>query len=381
MTGNASTVCIVGGGIAGLAIGYELARRGQAVTVLEAAAVGERAAAGVAAGMLAPYAEASVAHPDLTRLAVASHDEYPAFIETLESIAGIPAGFDRAGTLFVSAHRDHIPALQQLDAFHRDRGLRAQRLTGPEAREREPALSPAVSAGLFLADDWQVDPRRLLRALAAAIHNLGGSVRERAPVRAVERSPSGYSVTVDGQEPISAGRVVLAAGAWTNEVASGTEELPLRPVRGEILRLRGERLLQHVVRTPDVYLVPREDGELVVGGTSEERGFDERLRAGSVYDLLHEAYRVVPAIYDLELAETSVGFRPALRDHLPALGYLDGDGLLVATGHYRNGVELAPVTARLAADLLCEGRSDALLEPLDPRRFAPAQTAGATSRH
>ena len=151
--------------------------------------------------------------------------------------------------------------------------------------------------------------------------------------------------------------------------------LPLRPVKGQILRLRGERQLRHVIRTPDIYLVPRADGELVVGATMEELGFDARSTAGAVHHLLREAWRAVPGVAELELAECGVGFRPALRDHLPAIGNVDGAGLFVATGHFRDGVVLAPITARLLADLICDDRPDALLEPFAPARFAAIEAA------
>lgn len=377
-----SDVCIAGGGIIGLAIGYELARRGQQITVLEAQGVGEQAAAGVAAGMLAPYGEVSVAHPELTKLATASHDLYPGFIEELEALTGMSTRFDQTGTLFVAAHRDHAAPLIQLEAFLRERGMAAERLSGPEARDLEPALAPAVSAGLLLADDWQVDPRRLMRALSAAITKLGGTIRERARVRGVERGDGMYHVRYgEPVEVLTANRVVIAAGAWSEDIERGPEQLPLRPVRGEILRLRGERLIQRVVRSPGVYLVPRVDGELVVGATSEERGFDGRLLAGSVLELLRESYRLAPGIYDMELAESQVGFRPALRDHLPAMGRLDEDGLFIATGHFRNGVELAPISAQIMGSLLCGETADEPWHMFSPQRFVTrTATATATGR-
>ncbi|MEX2445900.1 MAG: FAD-dependent oxidoreductase, partial [Dehalococcoidia bacterium] len=186
-----------------------------------------------------------------------------------------------------------------------------------------------------------------------------------------------------------AAQVVVAAGAWSRQIASavagvaGAADLPpmpLRPVKGQILRLRGEPLIRHVVRTPDVYLVPRSDGELVVGGSMEEQGFDGRPTAGVVHDLLREAWRVVPGVGELELVECGVGFRPALRDHLPAIGSLDGRGLYAAVGHFRNGVELAPITARLLADLMCGAQPDPLLAPYDPTRFAAAPSTTGAAR-
>jgi len=366
-----SDVCIVGGGVIGLALAFELAERGREVTVLEAGGLGERSAAGVAAGMIAPYAEADVAPGPLTRLALESHRRYPEFIARLEARAGSNTGFDRTGTLVVAAHRDHRALLLQLEAFQEERGLAARRVTAEEARQLEPMLGPAVGGGLLLESDWQIDPRRLLRALVRALTGLGGTFVDHAEVTRFRENACGYEVVYrrDGEEArLVAGQLVLAAGAWTGILARDAVRLPMRPVRGEILRLRGERLFRRVVRSPAVYLVPRSDGELVVGATAEERGFDANVRAGAVHLLLREAMRVAPAIEELELAECSVGFRPALRDHLPAIGAI-GERLFVATGHYRNGVELAPITAGLLAGLMCDGRRDPLLEPFAPGRF------------
>lgn len=377
-------VCVVGGGIVGLALARELASRGRAVTVLDAARVGERAAAGVAAGMLAPASEADLSDPRLTRLALASHEAYPAWAAALERDSGVAVGFDATGTLLVALHADHLALIERLYGFQRERGLAAERLTARQAREAEPYLAPGI-AGALRMNDAQVDPRRLLHALPVAFARAGGTLREGARVTAVTPEADGYAVACERDgvaETVRAAQVVIAAGAWSKQIASPVAglpllPLPLRPVKGQIVRLRGERLVRHVIRTPDVYLVPRDDGELVIGASMEEQGFDARPTAGAVLDLLREARRVLPGIAELELAECSVGFRPALRDHLPAIGSLDGRGLFVATGHFRNGVELAPVTARLLADLVCDGRADPLLAPFDPARFMPAETPGA----
>ncbi len=370
-------VVVIGGGIIGLAVAYALAQRGRAVTVVEAARIGERAAAGVAAGMLAPSSEADLSDPRLTTLALASHAAYPAWVADLEQASGVEVGYDATGTLLVALHRDHLALIEHLHAFQVERGLAAERLTGAQARDEEPYLAPGI-AGALRMPDAQVDPRRLLRALPLALERAGGRIVEDTRVTAVTRDGDVYEVTTehDGMaSTLRATQVVLAAGAWSRQIALvGLEAatLPMRPVKGQILRLRGERLLRHVIRTPDVYLVPRADGEIVVGASMEEQGFDARPTAGAVHDLLREARRAVPGIAELELAECGVGFRPALRDHLPAIGNIDGAGLFVASGHFRDGVVLAPITARLLADLVCDGRLDALLEPFAPGRFAPA---------
>ncbi|HET8645021.1 MAG TPA: FAD-dependent oxidoreductase, partial [Vicinamibacteria bacterium] len=196
----------------------------------------------------------------------------------------------------------------------------------------------------------------------------GVAVREGAQVRALAAG----SVELEGGERVAARHVVVCAGAWSPEALPGLPALPLRPVRGQIVRLRGEELIRHVVRTPEVYLVPRGDGELLVGATSEERGFDPAPTAGAVLELLREAFRALPGIAELAVAELTVGFRPALRDHLPAIGPTRVPGLFLATGHYRNGVLLAPVTARLLVDGLLQGRMPDALAPFAPQRFEGA---------
>ncbi len=378
-----SGTIVVGGGIVGLAIAHALAHRGQRVTVVEGKQIGERAAAGVAAGMLAPSSEADLTDPRLTHLALASHEAYPAWTATLERESGVETGYDATGTLLVALHRDHLALIEHLEAFQRERGLHAERLTGRQAREEEPYLAPGIAGALRMLDA-QVDPRHLLRALTVALERAGAVLLEGTQVTAVAPGvDGGYAVATEREgvaSTLHATQVVVAAGAWSRQIASPIAglpllPLPLRPVKGQILRLRGERLVRHVVRTPDVYIVPRADGELVVGASMEEQGFDERPTAGGVYDLLREARRVLPGIAELELTECGVGFRPALRDHLPAIGNVDGAGLFVASGHFRNGVELAPITAWLLADLMCDGRLDALLEPFSPGRFIAKDVA------
>ncbi|MGE3856121.1 MAG: glycine oxidase ThiO [Dehalococcoidia bacterium] len=378
-------VAVVGGGIVGLAVAHALAQRGRQVTVLEGARVGERAAAHVAAGMLAPSSEVDLSDPRLTDLALAAHAMYGAWTDALTRETGIETGYDATGTLLVALHADHLAILQHLYEFQVERGLPAERLSAQAARDAEPYLAPGI-AGALRMPDAQVDPRRLLRALPVALERLGVALVEGTRVTAIGPSDDGYAIETECEgvpATLHATQVVATAGAWTRQIASPIEGMPvvpvpMRPVKGQILRLRGERLIRHVVRTPDVYIVPRADGELVIGASMEDVGFDARVRAGAVHDLLREARRAVPGITELDLAECNVGFRPALRDHLPAIGSVDGAGLFVATGHFRNGVELAPITARLLADLICDGRLDALLEPFSPQRFASPARAEAS---
>lgn len=330
------TVAVVGGGVIGLSIAWRLASRGADVTVFDDGADG---AWNVAAGMLAPGGEAAYETPALVRLMAASAQRWPSFAASL----GVDVGYDEAGTLSLAVTADDVAVAS--------REWRSAALRPSQLRELEPALSPRVRAGVHLPGDRQVDPRRVVAAL-----------RERLGDRIVAKRVS----TLDDVE---ASTVVVAAGCGTAALTG----LPVRPVKGQVLRLRGEPgLLRHVLEaTVDgraVYVVPRADGEIVVGATQEERA-DWTVTAGGVHDLLRAAIELVPDLAECALAETLVGHRPGTPDNAPLLGYLR-DGVLVAAGHFRNGVLLAPVTADLIADLVLNGTTDPLLDDFAPGRFA-----------
>jgi glycine oxidase len=292
---------------------------------------------------------------------------WPEFAAELERDSGRSCRYRTEGTLLVALSRDHQEELEHAVALQRRLGVEAEWLSAAEARSREPHLTPRVTAGLFLASDRQVDPRALVASLEAAIARRGGRILI-GTVSA--RRPGLVEVRGDGADLlVESPALVLAAGSWSNQALPGFPALPLRPVKGQILRLRGDVLIRHVVRTPEVYLVPRSDGELVVGATVEEQGFDSSPRAGAVLELLREAWRVLPEVAELAFQAVDVGFRPALRDHLPAIGPAGEPGLYVATGHFRNGVMLAPVTARLLVEAIVSGRVPDALRPFSPSRF------------
>ena len=383
-------VAVIGGGVIGLACAYELLCRGQRVVVLERDRAGSGAGA-VAAGMLAPVSEVETEELAFVDLALESCGLYPEWIRAIESDAGLGCGYREEGSLLLALHRDHEVELDRLMATQQRMGLRSERLTREQALEKEPYVSPRVVSGLYVPGDRQVDPRRLTRALAAAIVARGGTLIEGET--ATPRFQGGRVIgAATSSVDVRAEAVLVAAGVWSAEIWPGSNDrpmapdsavgtaqlppLPLRPVKGQILRLRGPKLVRHVLRTPDVYLVPREDGELVIGATSEEQGFDTTITTWAVMDLLRDAWRILPGISELELAETSAGLRPALRDHLPAIGATAIEGLFVATGHYRHGVLLAPVTAKLLAGVVL-GVSR-VPGAFDPARFlAPSVATGA----
>ena len=383
-------VVVIGGGIIGLSCAYELVCRGKRVVVLERERAGSGAGA-VAAGMLAPVSEVETEEPAFVHLALESCGLYPQWIQRIEADAGIECGYREEGSLLLALHRDHEVELERLMRTQRSMGLQSELVSRDAALEKEPYVSPRIVGGLFVPGDRQVNPRRLTQALAAAIRARGGTILEGEAASPLYEAGHAAGALTERIE-VRAETTLIAAGAWSPDVwpttpapvyregetsneAPDAGPLPMRPVKGQILRLRGPVLVNHVLRTPDVYLVPRTDGELVVGATSEEQGFDTTITTWAVMDLLRDAWRVLPGIAELELAETSVGHRPALRDHLPAIGATSVPGLFVATGHYRHGVLLSPVTGKLLADTL-DG-SGRVPDAFDPMRLRVSTASGA----
>ena len=324
--------------------------------------------------MLAPVSEAQAEEPAMVELALESHRRYPEFVEAVEAASGLSCGFRQDGTLVVALGHDDEEELEHLREAQQSRGLRSIPLTADEVFEREPHLSGWVTGGLLAAEDYQVDPRMLVKALATAIRNGGGIIAEGARVETIAAEgarPRRVSGRCGGREfTVDCDAAVVAAGAWSGTtIDSPVSDFGIRPVKGQIARLRGPALIRHVLRTPEVYLVGRGSGELVVGATMEESGFDSTPTAGAVMDLLRKAWRVLPGIYDCAFAEFSVGLRPAARDHMPLMGATEVDGVFVATGHYRHGILLTPATALLMADLIANGRESSLLAPFGPRRL------------
>jgi glycine oxidase len=380
MSGSAESidVAIVGGGIVGLAAAWHASARGMAVTVFERDATGQ-GTSHVAAGMLAPVAEAEFgdAGRRLLELGLRSAEMWPGFAAELQEASGEEVGLRRTGTLVLARDDDEARELERQLVFRRSLGLHAERLRPIAAREREPALAPTVRLALEAPDDHSVDPRLVLKALRRACQRTGVEIREHASVRSLELDESGGRVTGvflrDG-ERIAAGQVVMAAGAWTAQITglAPTAHMPVRPVKGQILRLRdpaGPGLLERVVRFGGGYLVPRGDGHYVLGATVEERGFEMGATAGGVYELLRDAHELVPGVSELEIEEISVGLRPGTPDNAPAIGAGALAGLIWATGHHRNGILLAPLTAELVAAALAGEPPGQLAAACEPARF------------
>jgi glycine oxidase len=375
---SAVDVAVIGGGAIGLAIGWRASRRGLRVLVLERDRIGAGTSR-VAAGMLAPIAEARPAEEPLLELGLRSARSYPQFVRELTQDAASDVGYSRCGTLLVARDEDEARALERELELRRRYGLSVERLLPSRARRLEPALAPALRLALDVPDDHAVDPRRLTAALATAITNTGGEVREGVAVRGVQWSGGSASgVNLADGSSLGAGAVVIAAGAWANELTVPTP-VPSRPVKGQIMRLhdpRGPGLLRRVVRMGSSYIVPRGDGRYVIGATSEERGFDTTVTAGAAFELLRDAGELVPGVSELVLDEFSAGLRPGTPDNLPVIGADAVAGLHWAVGHGRGGILLAPVTAGLVCAALFAESTDPAAAAFAPGRFA-AVAAGS----
>jgi glycine oxidase len=349
---------IVGGGIVGLTCAWRAAQRGARVAVVERS----RPPAGatrVAAGMLAPVGELAFGEPELLKMTLAAAEQYPSFVAELEAASGVSVDYRRDGALHVALDRDEAAELRRVHELQRSLGLGAEWLAPRRCRALEPGLTPSFNGGVHAPEEASVDPRALAMALLAALAVEGG-------VELLTGSGVGEAlldgeriagVRTDSGEELRAAIVVLAAGAWSGQAEWLPESArpPVRPVKGQILELRsrdGVAPCQRIVASERVYLVPRSDGRLIVGATVEERGFDTTVTAGGVHELLREAYRLLPDVAEMELVETAAGLRPGTSDNLPLIGPSGVEGLIWATGHYRNGILLAPLTANLLVEEL-----------------------------
>ena len=366
------SVIIIGGGTIGLAIGWEVAQAGADVTLFDRGEAGH-GTSWLAAGMLAPDAEIGFEEIDLYRLSRESLRRWPDFARTLEEATGHAIDYRDDGTLVVADDRDSAEALRRLYRFQKEQGLAVEWLTGMETLEIEPFLAPRLAAAIFAPGDHQVDNRRLLGALRTAFLKAGGTLRERTSVEALEPDAAHPAVVLEGGERVAASVVMVTAGAWSGGLGglAPAARPPVRPVKGQMIELKMEPPfgLQHVVRGPGAYLAPKSDGRLLIGATTEEMGFDTRVTAGGLYHLLEGAWEIVPGIYDLPVQDTWAGLRPGSRDHAPLLGRSAAPGIFFATGHYRHGVLLTPVTAQEMARLALTGETSTWLEPFSPQRF------------
>ncbi|MFI2289709.1 glycine oxidase ThiO [Streptomyces niveus] len=384
MRSSHTDVLVVGGGIIGLVTAWRAAQRGLGVAVVDPEPGG--GAARVAAGMLAAVSELDHGEQTLLGLNIASARLYPDFVAELESVTGQDTGYRACGTLAVALDSDDRAQLRELHALQRRSGLESEWLTGRECRRLEPMLAPGVRGGLRVDGDHQIDPRRLAAALVTACER-AGVVFHRAwaeRLRVVGDRAAGVTLAGGPERgaELDAGQVVIAGGSLSGRLAGVPDDVvaPVRPVKGQVLRLTVprpyapflSRTLRAEVRGSHIYLVPRENGELVLGATSEELGWDTTVTAGGVYELLRDAHELLPGITELPLTETRAGLRPTSPDNAPLLGPTALPGLHLATGHHRNGVLLTPVTGQVMTTVLTTGELPDDARPFAPGRFSPA---------
>ena len=370
---------MVGGGTIGLASAWKIAATGMSVAVVDPEP--GHGASWAAAGMLAPVSEVHHGEEALLALALASARRWPAFAAELTEAVGRPIGYRTSGTLVVAVDEGDRAWAHDLFAFQLELGLGVQWLTGRRARQLEPSIAPGVRAAIWTPGDHQVDNRLLVAALLDAATGAGAVLHQERAAALECASGSVSGVHLDGGKTLRAGAVVLAAGSWSAQLGG----LPagaapaVRPVKGQILRLLPcerapvlTRTVRGIVQGSSVYVVPREDGTVVVGATVEEKGFDTAVTAGAVYELLRDAHRVVPGITEMILGEVTTGLRPGSPDNAPIVGpaAIPGvDGLVVATGHYRQGILLTPLTAAAVAAMVSGDEPPEEMAPFGPGRF------------
>ena len=373
---KSADIVIIGGGVIGLSIARELALRGVSrVTLIERGGFGAEASC-AAGGILAPQVEADGAS-EFFRFACTSRDKYSDFARALHEETGVDVELDTTGTLYLGFTADDENELRRRHQWQTTAALRVEWLTGDEARRLEPNISPRVRCALRFPNDYQVENRRLIDALVKANQKLDVNLISNCEVRALRIEGGKLSAVETSAGLVSARVAVLAAGAWSSQISlTGLQRSPIsiEPVRGQILCFQPQpQIARHVIYTPRGYLVPRRDGRLLAGSTSEHAGFDKRVTAGGIESVRSIAIEIAPQLKHEALKDSWAGFRPRASDDLPVLGRSEEVyGFVYATGHYRNGILLAPITAEVIADLIVDGVYSTFLERFSPNRFCVA---------
>lgn len=371
-------VIIIGAGVIGLAIARELALRGVSdVTIIERGRPGAEAS-WAAGGILAPQIEAN-STDDFFRLACASRDLYPSWAESLKEETGVDVELDRTGTLYLGFTAEDEHELRSRFEWQSSEGLSVEWLTAQEAQRLEPGISAKVRCALRFPNDVQIENRKLLEALAAANEKLGVRAVNDCEVRTVRVEHGKVCAVGTPLGVASAPIVVLAAGAWTSLIDSPDASLPaieMEPVRGQMLCFQAHpRIARHVIYSSRGYLVPRRDGRVLAGSTAERVGFEKSVTDEGMNAIKTMTREISPSIARLPLVDSWAGFRPRAADGLPVLGPCAGiEGLFYATGHYRNGILLTPITGELIAKAIVEGETPPLLRAFSPGRFTSLTT-------
>lgn len=367
---QSAEVVIIGGGVIGLSIARALARRGMRdVVVIEKNEFG-REASWAAGGILAPQIEAD-ARDDFFRLACASRDLYPQFAADLQNESGIDVELDTTGTMYVAFNEDEEAELRRRIEWQRTQRLRVEWLTGDEARAIEPGLSTKVRSALKFPDDYQVDNRKLVEALLIANQRHGVRLIAGCGVRKIQIADGAVTGIHTELGFLSAKQIVVAAGAWSSSIEAEGALLPrldIEPVRGQMLCFNAPGFARHVIYSSRGYLIPRRDGRLLAGSTTEHAGFDKRVTEAGVDAIRSMAVQIAPTLERFPVSDSWAGFRPRAKDDLPVLGSVeDVKGLFYATGHYRNGILLAPITGEVIADAIVGDLSE--WRVFSPQRF------------
>lgn len=373
--GDGNSVVIIGAGVMGLGVAWQLSKAGRRVIVLEKNTPGSGASR-AAAGMLAPMAELQYDEAPLLEFSMASQKRWPSFVQELEADAGTSVEYETSGTLLVAWDRDEADDLKRHYDYQKSVGMQVEWLSGRGLRRLEKMLSPRIVGGVHCADDVQVSNRRYVEALEAAARAQGADIRTGVEVqRLIYEDDKVLGVETTQGEKIYAEMTVVAAGAWSHALQIPARvPLHIRPVKGQMMALQMDPkapLLRHVIRRrlEGVYLVPKSDGTLVVGGTSEEMGFDDRITAYGLRHLLEHAFEIVPSIDELPVKETWVGFRPAGRDSGPLLGRSSVPGLAMITGHFRHGIQLSPLSIDVVTAAILNDELPQIAQAFDPQRF------------
>ncbi|MBI3330705.1 MAG: glycine oxidase ThiO [Candidatus Omnitrophica bacterium] len=364
-------VIVLGGGIIGCALAEELARRGQRVVVLERGAIGAEASA-AAAGILAAQMDLPRPGP-FFELCQRARALYPRWVRHLERRSGLRVGYHVDGILSLAATEREADAMGRQARWQRRMGLRVERWTSREVRRREPAIDGSFRCGFYFPTEAQVDNVRLMRALAVAARKAGVALRERTAVRHVLIRGGRVAGVATARGRMSAPVVVNCLGSWAAMGGAFPVPLPVEPARGQMLAFRGPRgLVRRAVMSERAYVVQRRDGRLLVGSTIERAGFEKALTLEGMQVILSGLRRMSGALAACPFLEAWAGFRPRTPDDLPILGGTPIEGLSVATGHFRHGILLAPITAKLLADLILRGRPSCHLAPFSLDRFLSA---------
>jgi glycine oxidase len=348
----ARDVIVVGGGVIGCSIAWRLAQSGLRVTVVEREQVGCEASR-AAAGMLSPQGEAQGPGPFFD-LCLRSRAMYRSFADELSEVSGIDVEYKDDGTLFVLVEGDDEASNTKWASWQLEAGLPIEHVSAEDIRKLEPAVTEPATRAIYLPEEHQVENRRLMDALEVAMKRTGAELIEGAEVSAVTAERGRVTGVLSDGKRFDAGVVIVAAGTWSSQLL---EPLGLNvkviPARGQMIAVRGKTYpIKRVLHSSNVYLVPRNDGRILIGATVEYAGFHKAVTAGAINQLLSAAVELVPSIADFEVTETWCGLRPDTIDHLPIIGASGVENLLLATGHFRNGILLAPITARAIAEVI-----------------------------